>query len=281
MSDIKSETKRILNKYDFKFSKGLGQNFLLDYSVLEDIVSGAKVNNEDLIVEIGPGIGTLTKVLLPKAKAVYSIELDSKLIPILEEELKEYNNFKLLHEDALKIDYNQLIGGEKSVKVVANLPYYITTPIIIYLLTGGYNFKSLTVMVQKEVAERIIAKEGTKEYGSLSLLVQYYCDVQMVRKVLASSFIPQPKVDSIVVNMDKLDKPKVQVKSSEMFFAIIRDSFNMRRKTLRNSLKTLKFSAEDMEKAFRNAEIDSSRRGETLSIYEFGKLSDCFYDLKK
>ena len=279
MDNTKMDTKQIVNKYGFKFSKGLGQNFLIDESVLTDIVDGAEVNQEDLVIEIGPGIGTLTKVLLSKAKAVYAVELDPKLIPILEDELKEYNNFTLIHKDALKIDYNELIGEEKSVKIVANLPYYITTPIISSLLTGGYNFKSLTVMIQKEVAERIAAKEDCKAYGALSLLVQYYCDVEIIREVLPESFIPKPKVDSLVIRMDKLSSPKVDVKSKELFFRIIKESFNMRRKTLWNSLKGLNYSASEMEEVFKKAEIDSNRRGETLSILEFGKLSDCIYEL--
>ncbi len=279
MDNTKIDTKQIVNKYGFKFSKGLGQNFLIDESVLTDIVEGAEVNQEDLVIEIGPGIGTLTKVLLSKAKAVYAVELDPKLIPILEDELKEYNNFTLIHKDALKIDYNELIGEEKSVKIVANLPYYITTPIISSLIIGGYNFKSLTVMIQKEVAERIAAKEDCKAYGALSLLVQYYCDVEIIRKVLPESFIPKPKVDSLVIRMDKLSSPKVEVKSKELFFRIIKESFNMRRKTLWNSLKGLNYSASDMEEVFKKAEIDSNRRGETLSIFEFGRLSDCIYDM--
>ncbi|MBC8062541.1 MAG: 16S rRNA (adenine(1518)-N(6)/adenine(1519)-N(6))-dimethyltransferase RsmA [Clostridiaceae bacterium] len=279
MNTINIDTKQIVSKYGFKFTKSLGQNFLTDESVLMDIVNGAAVNEEDMVIEIGPGIGTLTKVLLSKAKMVNAVELDSKLIPILEQELKEYSNFKLIHEDALKIDYNQLIGDEKSVKIVANLPYYITTPIISHLLTGGYNFKSLTVMIQKEVAERIASKENCKAYGALSLLVQYYCDVEVIRKVPPTSFIPQPKVDSLVIRMDKLDTPKVQPKSIELFFRIIRESFNMRRKTLWNSLKGLKLSSDNMTEAFQVAGIDPVRRGETLSIFEFATLADCIYDI--
>jgi 16S rRNA (adenine1518-N6/adenine1519-N6)-dimethyltransferase len=279
MSTINMDTKQIVNKYGFKFTKSLGQNFLTDESVLMDIVNGAEVDNEDMVIEIGPGVGTLTRVLLSKAKAVTAVELDSKLIPILQEELKEYDNFALIHKDALKLDYNELIGEEKSVKIVANLPYYITTPIISYLLSGGYNFKSLTVMIQKEVAERIAAKENCKEYGSLSLLVQYYCDVEVIRKVPPTSFIPQPKVDSLVIRMNRLDTPKVRPKSIDLFFRIIRESFNMRRKTLWNSLKGLKLNSDNMSKAFQAAGIDPIRRGETLSIFEFAKLADCIYDI--
>ena len=281
MSENRLDTKQLVNKYRFRFTKSLGQNFLTDDTVLEDIVNGAKVDEKDLIIEIGPGVGTLTRVLLPKAKAVCAVELDDKLIPILEEELKSYENFTLIHKDAMKLDYNELIGEEPSVKIVANLPYYITTPIITSLLIGGYNFKSLTVMIQKEVAERIASKENKKEYGALSLLVQYYCDVEVIRKVAPTSFIPEPKVESMVIRMDRLVEPKVKVKSEEFFFRVIRESFNMRRKTLWNSLKGLKINSENMTKAFEAASIDPIRRGETLSIFEFAKLSDCLYEFVK
>lgn len=205
-------TKEIVKKYGFKFTKSLGQNFLIDDTVLKDIVVGAEVSKEDFVIEIGPGVGTLTKQLLIAAKAVCAIELDGDLLPILEQELKEYDNFTLIHKDALKVDFNEIMAHEKSVKLVANLPYYVTTPIISRLLTGGYIFKSLTIMIQKEVAERIAAKPNCKEYGALSLLVQYYCDTEIIRKVLPTSFIPQPKVESIVIKLDKLNKPRVEVK---------------------------------------------------------------------
>lgn len=272
-------TKNIVEKYGFRFSKSLGQNFLIDKSVLMDIVDSADVSKEDVVIEIGPGVGTLTRELLKRAKKVYAIELDSDLIPILEEELKEFNNLELVHKDALKVDFNELIGEERSVKVVANLPYYVTTPIISKLLTHQYNFKSLTIMIQKEVGERIASEPNCKEYGSLSILVQYYCDAEVVRIVSPSSFIPRPKVDSIVLRLNKLSEPRVNVKDKDLFFRIVRNSFNMRRKTLWNALKNLNLSKEAMEEAFEKASIDSKRRGETLSLAEFGKLSDCILDL--
>ncbi|NLM34454.1 MAG: 16S rRNA (adenine(1518)-N(6)/adenine(1519)-N(6))-dimethyltransferase RsmA [Clostridiales bacterium] len=267
-------TKDIVKKYGFKFTKSLGQNFLIDNTVVRDIVEGAEVNKEDFVIEIGPGVGTLTRELLKKAKAVCAIELDKSLISILQEELKDFDNFTLINEDALKVNFNEIIGEEKSVKLVANLPYYVTTPIIISLLTGGYPFKSLTIMIQKEVAERMNAAPGGKDYGSLSLLVQYYCHTEIIRKVSPASFIPQPKVDSIVIKLEKLQAPRVQVQDEKLFFNIIRDSFNMRRKTLSNSLKNLSISKENLYKAFEEAGIDPKRRGETLSIEEFAKLSD-------
>ena len=202
--DIKNySTQELVKKYNFKFSKSLGQNFLTDESVLTDIVEGAEVNNEDLVIEIGPGVGSLTAKLLCKAKRVVSIELDNDLIPILETELGQEPNFTLIHNDALKVDFNEIIGEEKSVKLVANLPYYVTTPIIARLLKEDYKFKSLTIMIQKEVAERIDAEPNCKEYGALSLMVQYYCNTKIIRRVSPSCFIPRPKVDSIVIRLDK------------------------------------------------------------------------------
>ncbi|WP_125154581.1 16S rRNA (adenine(1518)-N(6)/adenine(1519)-N(6))-dimethyltransferase RsmA [Clostridium rectalis] len=275
----KNNTKDIVNKYGFKFSKSLGQNFLVDDQVLQDIIIGAEVNEEDFVIEVGPGVGTLTKEILKVAKKVYSIELDSELIPILEKELGSNEKFLLMNKDALKMDFNELIGDEKSVKLVANLPYYVTTPIIVKLLTEGYKFKSLTIMIQKEVAERIDAKPGTKEYSALSLLVQYHCSTKIIRKVSPNSFIPRPKVESIVIRLDKLEKPKVIVEDEKLFFKIIRASFNMRRKTLWNGLKSLGLDKEILERGFQTAGIDPKRRGETLSIEEFGKLSDSIHSL--
>jgi 16S rRNA (adenine1518-N6/adenine1519-N6)-dimethyltransferase len=279
MDDL--STKEVVKKYGFRFTKSLGQNFLIDDSVLMDIVEGAEVNEQDFVIEIGPGVGTLTRELLKRAKKVCSIELDADLIPILKEELKEFDNFEIVHKDALKVNFNEIIGEEKSVKVVANLPYYVTTPIIAKLLNEGYNFKSLTIMIQKEVGERMAAKPNTKDYGALSILVQYYCDIKVIRKVSPGSFIPQPKVDSIVIKMDKLPAPSVSVKDEKLFFRVCRESFNMRRKTLWNALKNLKINSEIIEEAFNKADIDSKRRGETLSLQEFANLTNAIYDLNK
>lgn len=278
LKDIK--TQELVKKYNFKFSKSLGQNFLVDDSVLNDIVNGAEVNEEDFVIEIGPGVGTLTAQLLMKAKRVTSIELDNDLIPILEQELGGNEKFNLIHKDALKVDFNELIGDEKSVKLVANLPYYVTTPIIVKLLKDGYNFKSLTIMIQKEVAERINAEPNTKEYGSLSVLVQYYCDTKIIRKVSPTCFIPRPKVESIVIRLDRLDEPRVKAKNMNFMFELVRAGFNMRRKTLWNAAKSLKVNGEDLEEAFKNSGIDPKRRAETLTLEEFAILSDCIYDIK-
>lgn len=280
--DIKNySTQELVKKYNFKFSKSLGQNFLIDESVLTDIVEGAEVNSEDLVIEIGPGVGSLTAKLLCKAKRVVSIELDNDLIPILETELGEEPNFTLIHNDALKVDFNEIIGEEKSVKLVANLPYYVTTPIIARLLKEDYKFKSLTIMIQKEVAERIDAEPNCKEYGALSLMVQYYCNTKIIRRVSPSCFIPRPKVDSIVIRLDKLSKPRVNVKDEKLMFDIIRNSFNMRRKTLWNGVKFLGLPKENLENAFEKAGIDPKRRGETLTLEEFARLSDEIYNIKQ
>lgn len=277
--DIK--TQELVKKYNFKFSKSLGQNFLVDDSVLNDIVSGAEVSENDFVIEIGPGVGTLTAQILKKAKRVTAVELDNDLIPILQQELGDNPKFQLIHKDALKVDFNEVIGDEESVKLVANLPYYVTTPIIVKLLKEQYNFKSLTIMIQKEVAERIDAEPNCKDYGSLSVLVQYYCNTSIVRKVPPTCFMPRPKVESIVIKLERLSEPRVKVKDEALMFEIVRSGFNMRRKTLWNATKSLGLDKEKLEAAFKNSGIDPKRRAETLSIEEFAALSDSIYDLKK
>lgn len=270
----KLTTREVVEKHEFRFSKSLGQNFLVDETVLEDILNSAEVNKDDMVIEIGPGVGTLTRELLKRARKVVAIELDSRLIGILEDELSDFDNFTLINKDALKVDFKELIGDEKSVKIVANLPYYVTTPIISKLLTEEYKFKSLTIMIQKEVAERMAASPGNKDYGALSLLAQYYCNTEIVRRVSPNSFIPRPKVDSIVIKLEKLGEPKVKVEDEKLFFSLVRAAFNMRRKTLWNATKTLGFEKEVMEQIYSESEIDPKRRGETLSLQEFGRLSD-------
>lgn len=275
------DTREIVKKHGFKFSKSLGQNFLTDVSVLDDIIESSDINNEDFVIEIGPGVGTLTKELLKKAKKVCAIELDSGLIPILKEEIGEEKSFELINKDAMKVDFNEVIGEEKSVKLVANLPYYVTTPIISRILNEKYSFKSLIIMIQKEVAERINSKPSCKEYGALTILVQYYCNTSIVRTVKPSSFIPEPKVDSTVIKLEKLPEPRIKVDDEKLFFKVVRDAFNMRRKTLWNALKPLGLSSDDMKTAFDNAGIDPKRRGETLSIEEFGHLADAVHRINE
>lgn len=273
-------TLELVHKYGFRFTKTLGQNFLIDNAVPRDIAEGADVNEEDLVIEIGPGVGTLTAQLLQRAKKVTVIEIDRTLIPILEEELGDNEKLTIINKDALKVDFNEIIGEEKSVKLVANLPYYVTTPIMANLFKSGVKFKNMTVMIQKEVADRMNAEPGTKDYGSISLLVQYYCDTNIVRRVGPNCFMPRPKVDSIVIRLDRLEEPRVKVLDEKLLFDIIRSSFNMRRKTLWNGLKNIGLSKEDLALAFENANIDPKRRGETLSLEEFGDLTNEIYKLK-
>jgi 16S rRNA (adenine1518-N6/adenine1519-N6)-dimethyltransferase len=266
-------TKNIVDKYGFRFNKGLGQNFLIDNSVVTDIVKGSEITRDDFVIEIGPGVGTLTKQLLEAAGSVTAIELDDALLPILREELKGYDNLTLIHGDAVKIDFREIIGDRK-VKFVANLPYYVTTPIIARILNDQIPFETLTIMIQKEVAERINAEPGTKDYGAITLLVQYYCDTEIMRSVPPSAFIPRPKVDSTVIRLLKLPEPRAKVDDEKLFFRIIRQSFNMRRKTLFNALRGLGYSKELIEEVFGEVGIDMKARGETLSVAKFADLSN-------
>jgi 16S rRNA (adenine1518-N6/adenine1519-N6)-dimethyltransferase len=279
---LETKTREIVHHFGFKFSKSLGQNFLINQEVLDSIVDAVEIDNETSVIEIGPGIGTLTQELARKAEKVVSIELDEGLIPVLSETLSNYKNIKVLHEDALKVDFKQLIQDEglKKVKVAANLPYYVTTPIITKLFEDKPGIDSITVMIQKEVADRIAAGPGTKDYGALSLLVQYYSEVAAICVAPKECFIPEPKVESEVIRMNIRQMPAVSVRDEKFFFAVIRAAFNMRRKTLWNALKPLGLSTENLKKAFEDSGIDPQRRGETLSMEEFGRLADIIYLLK-
>lgn len=268
-----SNTRELVEKYQFRFTKSLGQNFLVDQNIVRDIVKGAGVTKEDYVIEIGPGVGTLTRELLKEAASVTAIELDDKLLPILKEELKDYENFHLIHGDATKVQLDAVYPG-KVIKLVANLPYYVTTPIITKILNDKVAFSSLTIMIQKEVAERMDAVPGTKDYGSLSVLVQYYCDTKIVRNVPPESFMPRPKVDSTVIRLTKLEKPRAYVKDEELFFKIVRMVFTMRRKTLSNNLKSMGYTREFIEEVLEAAGIDLKARGETLSVEKFAELSN-------
>lgn len=280
---LTSKTKDIVKHFEFKFSKSLGQNFLIDQNILNKIVDSAELTENSTAIEIGPGIGVLTQEMAKRCRRVIAVEIDDTLIPILNETLANYENIKIIHEDALKVDFNKLIQEEKleDIKLVANLPYYVTTPILTKLLMDKIPLKSIIVMIQKEVADRIVAKPGTKEYGSLSILVQYYCDVHKVCKVSRNCFMPPPKVESSVIRMD-IRPPKYDTKDENLFFNVVRHAFNMRRKTLSNALKPIGLSEEMLKEAFENANIEGNRRGETLSIEEFVNLSNAIYEkLKK
>jgi 16S rRNA (adenine1518-N6/adenine1519-N6)-dimethyltransferase len=274
------ETKAIIDSYSFSFQKKFGQNFLVDSNVLENIIEKAGITEDDLVLEIGPGIGTMTQYLCESAREVVAIEIDETLIPILNYTLEDYDNVEIINDDALKTDIEKIVkkkNGGKPIKVVANLPYYITTPIIMGLLEGKAPIESITIMVQKEVAERMQTGPGSKDYGALSLAVQYYADANILMTVPASCFMPRPKVDSSVIKLDIYDKPPVDVCDEEMMFKIIRASFNQRRKTLVNGLKNasnLPFTKEEIEESIEKLGEDVRVRGEKLTLEQFAKLTN-------
>lgn len=272
-----SKIKNIAAKYGFVFKKGLGQNFLSSKSVLEEIAAAAEIDNEG-VIEIGPGFGVLTHELAMRAKKVVALELDERLIPILADTLGEHNNIKVINADVLKTDVKKLIADEfdgMSVSIAANLPYYITTPIITSLIEEHLSLHNLVVMVQKEVAERITAKPGTKNYGAISVLCQFYTIPEYVTTVPADLFVPPPKVDSAVVKMKFRDVPAVEVKDGKLFFRTVKAAFSQRRKTLLNCL-TANFpkSKAEISDLLTGIEIEPTRRGETLTLEEFARISD-------
>jgi 16S rRNA (adenine1518-N6/adenine1519-N6)-dimethyltransferase len=281
-------TKEILEKYGFTFKKSLGQNFLIDTNILNRIVDHAEVTEETGTIEIGPGIGALTEQLAKRAKKVVAFEIDQRLLPILQDTLSPYPNVKIIHQDILKADVHEVIASEFSgvqdLMVVANLPYYVTTPILMKLLEDRIPVRGMVVMLQKEVADRIAAKPGTKDYGSLSIAIQYYTEAETVMVVPKTVFNPQPNVDSAVIRLIKRPKPAVQVQNESFFFTVVRASFAQRRKTLLNNLtNNLSFGKEkkqEIEQTLESVGIDPKRRGETLSIQEFATLSDALYKVK-
>lgn len=269
--------KEILNKNSFNFSKSLGQNFLIDDSVLDSICDSAEIDGAN-ILEIGPGFGTLTQRLCSRAKKVVSVEIDSSVIPILTENLKECTNLKIIHADIMKTDIKKLIedefGGEK-IKVCANLPYYITSPVIMSLISPELPIEDITVMIQKEVAERINAKAGTKDYGVLTLSVGYYTESEITLTVPPTAFMPPPKVYSSVIKLTVREKPPVEVRDTKVYFNVIKSAFALRRKTLNNALSSgLSMSKEDVNKILEKVGIDPRRRGETLTDSEFALIAN-------
>lgn len=281
-------TKEILDKYGFTFKKSLGQNFLIDTNILHRIVDYAEVTEQTGAIEIGPGIGALTEQLAKRAKKVVAFEIDQRLLPILKDTLSPYPNVKIIHQDILKADVHNMIASEfegvEDLMVVANLPYYVTTPILMKLLEEKIPVRGIVVMLQKEVADRIAAKPGTKDYGSLSIAIQYYTEAETVMVVPKTVFNPQPNVDSAVLRLIKRPEPVVKVKDESFFFSIVRASFAQRRKTILNNLTSnLSFGKEKkqaIEQTLYEVGVDPKRRGETLSIQEFAALSDALYEIR-
>ena len=272
-------TIETIKKYDFAFQKKFGQNFLIDEHVLDKIIAAAGVTKEDMVLEIGPGFGTMTQYLAEAAKEVIAVEIDKTLIPILQDTLKDYDNVTLINEDILKVDIGALAeerNAGKPIKVVANLPYYITTPIIMGLFESHVPLENVTVMVQKEVAQRMQAGPGTKDYGALSLAVQFYAQPYIVANVPPNCFIPRPNVGSAVIRLTKWEKPPVQVKDEAFLFSLIRASFNQRRKTLQNSLVNggIGVTKEQVAAALEQMELSPAVRGEALTLLQFARLSD-------
>lgn len=274
------ETIAVLQKYNFAFQKKFGQNFLIDPRVLEKIIKAAEITEDDCVLEIGPGIGTMTQHLACAAKKVIAVEIDRALIPILQDTLSGWDNVRIINEDVMKVDLAKLAeeeNGGKPLKVVANLPYYITTPIIMGLFENHVPLKSITVMVQREVADRMQVGPGTKDYGALSLAVQYYAKPYIVANVPPNCFMPRPKVGSAVIRLERYEEPPVKVKDEKLMFRIIRASFNQRRKTLANGLKNsaeLDFTKEEIAAAIACIGKDPGVRGETLTLEEFARLAD-------
>lgn len=278
-------TKEILNKYHFSFKKSLGQNFIIDSNILRRIIDHANIDEHSGVIEIGPGIGSLTEQLALVANKVVAFEIDQRLLPILDDTLAKYDNIEIVHQDILKVDLNDAIkkyfDDNLDIHVVANLPYYITTPILMKILQQDTPIKSITVMLQKEVAERMAAPPNTKQYGSLSIAVQYYTEAKVVMDVPKTVFIPQPNVISSILKLVKRDRPLVDVKNEDLFFEIVQASFAHRRKTIRNNLMSYykkMYEKELIENILTNAQIDGSRRGESLTIQEFAQLTNTFYD---
>jgi 16S rRNA (adenine1518-N6/adenine1519-N6)-dimethyltransferase len=278
-------TRAILEKYGFSFKKSLGQNFLIDTNILRRIVDFAEIGEKTGAIEIGPGIGALTEQLARSSKKVVAFEIDRRLLPILSETLSPYDNVKVIHKDVLEADVQEVINQEftdiEDLMVVANLPYYVTTPIIMKILEEHLPIRGIVVMLQKEVADRISASPGTKDYGSLSIAVQYYTKAETVMIVPKTVFVPQPNVDSAVIRLTRREKPAVTVIDEKFFFQVTRLSFAQRRKTLLNNLTSQlpegKQKKEEILKALEAAGIEGTRRGETLSLEEFGRLSDELY----
>ena len=278
-------TIEVLQKYNFNFQKKFGQNFLINTGILEEIIEAAEITEDDFVLEIGPGIGTMTQYLCENAREVVAVEIDKNLIPILKDTLSAYDNVEVINDDILKVDINKIVqekNNGKPIKVVANLPYYITTPIIMGLFESHVPLQSITIMVQKEVADRMQEGPGSKEYGALSLAVQYYAKPEIVANVPPNCFIPRPNVGSAVIRLTRHEEPPVKVQDEAHMFALIRASFNQRRKTLVNGLTNagnLRVSKEMVLEALEKSGLPATIRGEALSLEQFGELSNIILTL--
>lgn len=271
--NLREETEFLLNKYKLKANKSLGQNFLINEQIIDDIVRVADVNENDLIIEIGPGLGSLTSKLADNAKKVVAIELDQNMIEILKERFSLYKNVEIIHGDIMKVDLKEIIGEEKNVKIVANLPYYITTPIVMKLLEENLKMKSITVMVQKEVGERFCAIPGGKEYGAITVSINYYSDPKIVLDVPKDNFNPIPEVDSCVVQL-KLKKNHIELKDKKLFFRLIKIAFSQRRKNIGNSLTGIGMTKQEVKEMLEALSLDINLRAENLSINQYAQIAN-------
>ena len=285
MNNIYNETKFILKKYGIHANKSLGQNFLINEEVINQIIEKAEIDENDLVIEIGPGLGTLTSRLLEKAGKVICVELDDRMITILNDRFKLYNNFELIHDDILKVDLNKIINENllennniNKIKIVANLPYYITTPIIMKLLEEKLNITSITVMIQKEVADRLIAVPGEKNAGAITYSVYYYAEAEKVLDVANNSFIPEPSVTSTVIKLNIRKEPVIQINDEKLMFKIIKQAFMQRRKTLANALSNMDIfkSKEEIVKVLEDLNINTKVRGEALTIEQYAQITNYF-----
>lgn len=268
-----NDTKKILSQNNIRPKKGLGQHFLVDEGVLRQIISAGQLSQNDAVLEIGAGIGIVTTQLVPLVSKVIAVEIDPVLINILNQELAGYTNALVIKEDILRLNLSE-VAKEGKVKVIANLPYYIVTPVISHLLEAKENFSTLILMVQKEVGDRICAKPGPKEYGALSVFAQYHSRIELICQVSRECFFPQPKVDSVILRLNVLEKPSVSVKDEQFFFKVVKGAFSKRRKMLINALSDIGVGKETLAKVLAEANIDPKRRGETLSLEEFGRVSN-------
>ena len=271
--NLLEETKILLNQYNLRAKKSFGQNFLINESIVDEIVEKSNITNEDVILEIGPGLGTLTKKLLKVAKKVIAVELDQDMCNILKSRIND-ENLEIINQDILKLDINEITAKYGKIKVVANLPYYITTPIIMKLLENNYKISTITVMVQKEVGERLVASPNGKDYSAITLSVNYYTKSEIIIDVPKENFLPSPKVDSVVVKLQLLDEPPVNIKEKEVLFKLIKAGFSQRRKTINNSLSSNGFDKEKISNILKELDIDSKKRAENLSLQDFANIAN-------